>query len=150
VSSVDKEHCAGCLTLKRVRKDEKIGEHTHPVTGARCGGVDELSVERAPLTALRLAEQFREIAKIVARVPGWQQETTLVSYLVQLLGPRIERMEQERAGLKAEVAMLADAVVMANAMIDDEIPEGSQYDYASETLHLTVENLKEKYPRLRG
>lgn len=52
--------------------------------------------------------------------------------------------------LEAEVAMLADTVTMAAALWFEEIPPGSERDYASEVLHTMASSVTRQYPRLRG
>lgn len=150
MSSVIKEHCTGCRTLKRVRKDEKIGEHTHPVTGERCPGVDNLSMERTPLTRGLLYEQLREVARAVTASRAWEQETTAVLMLEQLLAPRIERMEQEVRELTAEHTVLVDTVMAADELLEGNYPAGSSIKAAAEeAVSQVVQELRQKYPRLR-
>lgn len=52
--------------------------------------------------------------------------------------------------LEAQVAMLTDTVVMAACLWFDEIPAGSERNYASEVLHLTASDLVRNNPRLAG
>lgn len=144
-------HCTGCHMLRRIRKDELVGQHRHPVTGEECPGVGEKPMETTPLTALHLRKQLREVVQVVRARPEWQQETAAATALNAALAPRIEHLEAELSRLRAENAMLADTVVSAAALWFEEIPEGSpEHGAASEDLHLTAEELKRNNPRLRG
>lgn len=61
------------------------------------------------------------------------------------------RLIKEVAHLRAQEAMLTDAVVMAAALYFDQLPYRSPAaDYASEVLHSTAVELVAKNPRLKG
>lgn len=148
-NAVRQGHCHGCGQLKAVRaSDDRVREHKHPVSGTPCTGANASPVEDRPLTMSDLAEAVRAAAREV-HDPRHQVEL-IVRRLQELVGPRLDRLEQEDRRLRGENASLVDLVMVGAALVFDEIESTSERDYASETLHGEALKLKRKHPRLRG
>ncbi|WP_428957904.1 hypothetical protein [Streptomyces sp. cg35] len=139
--------CTECLAKFVMNKDGALRTHSAPTPpGAPtepCKGAGKLPLESVPLTSESLQALVRLVLKRAHLVAPYQHETHVAQELHRFLGPRLRQLEGENA-------MLTDTVVMASALWFEEIEPGPEQDYASECLHETAKELKEKHPRLRG
>lgn len=104
-------HCTGCRRWLRVRKkDDRIGEHNHPVSKKSCGGVGEPPIEDVPLTSEDIS---RVVQDAVRESRGHGLDIVVNQIMVRLresVGYRLERLEQQHRHLVRENAALLDLV----------------------------------------
>ncbi|MET7363233.1 hypothetical protein ABZS76_33015 [Streptomyces sp. NPDC005562] len=141
--------CLACLRKITVNKDGSLREHNHPVKpqfgsgkSPRCDGAGRNPLETTPITGETLQAVVRAVIRQALTLGEWQRETHVAQALLQHLGPRLRQLEGENA-------MLADTVMTAAGLWFEEITDPGVRNAASEALHLTAEDLKTKYPRLR-
>jgi hypothetical protein len=138
--------CVRCLRTFTIKKDGTLRDHKGAgYKPTQCTGAGEHPLETIPLTSETLSTVVRAAsrqARLLYR--GEDQKDTFVALeLIKLFGPRLRQLE-------AENAMLVDTVASAAALWFGEVDSPSERDAASENLHLTAEELKVRYPRLRG